>query len=51
MMILIRICGQRETGKCPLSGAKSAPGITVTIYSGTDCKLCDMVREGEMLGR
>ena len=23
----------------------------VTIYSGTDCKLYDVVREGELLGR
>lgn len=37
------------------SGPKRVPArkgnAKVTIYNGTDCKLCDGVREGELLGR
>ena len=39
------LCGP-ESDLCPESAK-----YEVTIYNGTDCKLCDVVREGELLGR
>ena len=34
-----------------LSGDRARQEYEVTIYGGTDCKLCDVVREGELLRR
>jgi hypothetical protein len=31
--------------------SSAGPKYEVTIYSGTDCKLYDLVREGELLAR
>ena len=34
-----------------LTEARARRECEVTIYSGTNCKLCEVVREGELLGR
>ena len=36
---------------CPKSVRAGKGNTKVTIYNGTDCKLYDVVREGELLGR
>lgn len=47
-MLRSRLTGVREA---PSLRGRARQGYEVTIYSGTDCKLCDVVREGELLGR
>jgi hypothetical protein len=47
MMILMPHLRRAEDGEMSSAGRK----YVVTIYSGTDCKLYDLVREGELLAR
>ncbi len=59
MMILTHSAGGRPR-KCRLRGlgwscaqesVRVGGNTQVTIYNGTGCKLYDVVREGELLGR
>ena len=50
MMILVPHFGRQETTEVSSVGPEKG-NTKVTIYNGTDCKLYDAVREGELLGR
>ena len=54
-MMILRAFGVSSAGPelilCPKSVRARKGNTKVTIYNGTDCKLYDVVCEGELLGR